>query len=226
MDNIDTHLPESSVLNTAVVAHKARADMAYRLADEVNASHISMDDGTLGCEGNHKQVWQWHIDNTHQPWSVIVEDDAVPVAAFPVHASHALQAAPGNIVSFYLGKHVRTTSLDKRKRRAITEAKRINAHWILGNKLLHAVAVAVRTPLIPHMLQAVHELPPMLPIDQAITAWAIGNNEPVCYTWPSLADHADKPTLFKHYDGLDRPPGRVAYQIGTNTAWTRTAVKM
>ena len=215
------------MLTTAIVAHTDRSDMAEHLSQQVGAAHLSMDDGTLGCEGNHKKVWQWHANNTYRPWSVVMEDDAVPIPQFVYHAGQALSCAPTDIVSFYLGKHwIKTMLMEKRKRRAISEAKRRDAHWIVSHKLLHAVAVAIKTPHIPDMLRAVNELPPNLPIDQAITAWAVGTNQRVSYTWPSLADHADKPTLFKHFDGLDRPPGRVAYQTGTNTTWTHRSVLM
>jgi GR25 family glycosyltransferase involved in LPS biosynthesis len=209
-----------------IVAHTARLDQANALADTVNATYISVDDGTLGCNANHKKVWT-HLAEQSTEWSIVLEDDAIPVDNFLDQATQALAAAPGPIVSFYLGKHhIPQLDIEQDKQQAIARADAADAHWITGRHLFHAVAVAVRTDHTRPMLNHLNQLPDFFPIDEAICHWANNNFIDISYTWPSLIDHADLPTLFRHHDKLPRPPGRVAYRTGTRDTWTDKAVTL
>jgi hypothetical protein len=209
-----------------IVAHTSRLDQANTLADKVNATYISVDDGTLGCNGNHKKVWA-HLSEQHTEWSILLEDDAIPVDGFIDQAQQALAVTPGHVVSFYLGRHhIPTLDWEQRKQRAIAQADSNEAHWLTTNHLLHAVAVAIPTQQIPSMWHHINKMPDVFPIDEAITHWAYNTGRTVAYTWPSLIDHADQPTTFRHPDKMPRPPGRIAYRTGTHTHWTDKAVTM
>lgn len=214
-----------------VVAHEARRDQAIQLADTVDAAVLSIDDGSLGCDANHKKVWAELYNRTDNDlgaqWLIVLEDDAVPVDDFNAQAHAALAAAPSPVVSFYLGRHhIPTLDWEKRKQEAILRADIAQAHWITTNHLLHAVAVAIRRDYVASMYRHLETLPLVLPIDEAITHWMHNRGVSVSYTWPSLIDHADQPTLFRHPDKLPRPPGRVAYTTGTRPTWTDKAVTM
>ena len=87
-----------------IVAHTARAEHAHTLMDQVGAAYISIDNGTLGCNGNHKQVWTW-LNNHTDEWAIVLEDDSLPTPDFRDQASQALKVTPSPVVSFYLGKH-------------------------------------------------------------------------------------------------------------------------
>jgi len=209
-----------------IVAHTARLTQAEHLADLVAADYISVDDGTLGCNGNHKKVWA-HLNDYPTEWSIVLEDDAIPVDGFIEQAEQALRVAPAHVVSFYMGKHhIPTLDWNHRKQQAIVQAELVDAHWMITNQLLHAVAVAIRTTYIPSMWHHINQMPDAFPIDEAITHWVCNTGHNVAYTWPSLIDHADQPTLFRHPDKMDRPPGRVAYRTGTHPTWTDKAVMM
>lgn len=212
-----------------VVAHINRLQQAEALADNVHAGYLSVDDGTLGCDDNHKKVWAHLYNETHDDneWLIVLEDDAVPVDDFLTQAAEALAVAPTPVVSFYLGKHhIPELEWEQRKRQAIDTAQAHDAHWITTNYLLHAVAVAIRRDYVFSMYRHLETLPLILPIDEAITHWLHNRGISVSYTWPSLIDHADQPTLFRHPDKLPRPPGRVAYHTGTRHTWTDKAVMM
>jgi len=209
-----------------IVAHTARAEHAHTLMDQVGAAYTSVDNGTLGCNGNHKQVWTW-LNNHTDDWAIVLEDDSLPTPDFVHQATQALAVAPSPLVSFYLGKHhIPTLDIEHHKEQAITKAQSADAHWITSRQLLHAVAVAIDKDHIAAMLAHIADLPEQFPIDEAITHWATTNTIDVCYTWPSLVDHADQPTLFRHLDKLPRPPGRVAYNTGGHDTWTDRAVIM
>jgi len=209
-----------------IVAHTKRAEQTHILMDQVRAAYTNIDDGTLGCDDNHRHVWQWLLQHTTDEWCIVLEDDALPVDGFISQAEQALAVAPSPVISFYLGRHhIPELEWEQRKREAIGRADQADAHFITSNHLLHAVAVAVRTDHIAQMLAHINMLP-ILPIDEAITHWIQNSGQDVSYTWPSLADHADQPTLFRHRDKLPRPPGRIAYRTGGHNTWTDRAVTM
>lgn len=205
--------------NIAIVSHESRRDMAQRLADRVMADQIFEDDGTLGCEANHRQAWQWHQANTAEGWAVVLEDDAEPINNFRNELERALEAAPTDIVSLYLGRLRPFAGWQSRIRLATTEANRTGAHWIASNHCLHAVAIAIRAELLPAL-----RLSANLVADDAITAWAQRNRHDIAYSWPSLVNHNDGQSIAEHRDHRPRTPGRTAWATGTRRRWnSRTA---
>lgn len=204
-------------LAIGIVGHHARRDTAERLAATVDADYLSIDGGTLGCTANHMHVWQ-QLARYNSTWSVVLEDDAQPVDNFRDQLA-ALDTAPTPIVSLYLGTS-RPAAWQIRIRRAINEADRVGACYITAPLLLHAVAVAMRTDLIDDMIS---QLPQGKPIDNAISEWARKHN--ICYTWPSLVDHTDGPTLVKHtYNALSQP--RKAWRTAARSTWTSATVAL
>ena len=202
-----------------IVAHVKRADQAQTLAQQVQADYIHIDDGTLGCENNHRHVWQWMVDNNTQPWGVVLEDDALPVEGFRQQLEQALTVAPAPVVSLYLGR-LRPCHWQAPINIATREAKAIDASWLTTTHLLHAVAVAIRTHLLPSLLGSYRTA---LAIDEHISNWTRQHQHPVAYTWPSLVNHADGPTLVRHPDQDRRLPGRTAWAVGQRPRWTTTS---
>jgi hypothetical protein len=210
-----------SDFHIGIVAHASRADMAKGLSHAVRADFISIDqDSTMGCEGNHRAV-QHHLLNLGATFSVVLEDDAEPVKGFRDQLSAALMSAPNTagVLSFYLGRQ-RPPQHQGAIGRALQAANASGAHWLLGNRLLHGVAYAIRTDLLASLLE--FRSRPLTPIDQHITIWAretLGRQS-VAYSVPSLCNHRDMPTVIpRHPDGQPRPPGRVAWQTGRRNHW-------
>lgn len=201
-----------------IVGHTSRLAQIETLAQQVEADYISIDDGTLGCDGSHRKVLT-RLANSDDPWAIILEDDAQPINNFTEQATLALAAAPTPIVSFYLGTS-RPPSYQARIQAATTNADHI--HYLQARRLLHAVAYAIHTELIPDFLgyQSAR------PIDEAITAWANHHGHGITHTWPSLTDHEDGPTLFAHPDGAPRTKPRKAWRVGTRETWDGTAVRV
>lgn len=206
----------------AIVAHTNRAAMAEQLAVTVNAERISWDDGTLGCDLNHRHAWKHHAGTTSD-WAVVLEDDAIPVHGFLAQLDPALAVAPAPIVSLYLGTS-RPPNWQGPIRATLRDIRRTDAAWITTTSLLHAVAVAIRRPLLPSLLQWLPDIPK--PIDEAITTWAKGHGHTVAYTWPSLIDHADGPTLFAHPDKKLRERRRIAHHAAPRRAWNSRYIYM
>lgn len=211
----------AGLINIVIVSHQSRRDMAQHLADRVMADHIFEDNGNLGCEANHRQAWEWHQHNTPEGWAVVLEDDAEPINNFRAELNRALAAAPTDIVSLYLGRQRPFGGWQSRIRLATTEAKRTGAHWIRSNHCLHAVAIAIRTDLLPTL-----QLNTNLVADDAITAWAQHHRHDIAYSWPSLVNHNDGQSITEHRDRRPRTPGRIAWATGTRRRWNSRTIEM
>lgn len=205
-----------------IVAHTARAAQAHQLREHTRAAYMSIDNGTLGCENNHHRVWTWctnHARRHHHDWVIVLEDDAQPITDFPDQLANALRYAPTPILSFYLGTS-RPPQHQPRIRAATQQAETTGAAWITSPRLYHAVAVAIQTSHAHHMLT---HLKPHIPIDENITHWARANHHIIAYTWPSLCDHHDQPTLVQHRDHKPRNQPRKAWKHGTPN-WNRHTI--
>lgn len=211
-----------------VVAHVDRAEQARYLARTVRAAYLSIDDGEHGCERNHALTWKW-LAGYPTEWAVVLEDDAIPVDGFLPQLTAALNTAPSRIVSLYRGHNVNNVVFEKAGLAACERADERDACWIMADQLLHAVAVAMHTDLIGDMLNHIDRLPNDFPADERLSHFARSAKIKPAYSWPSLVDHADNGTVIhKHHrrDKLHRPKGRVAYRVGSRTAWTSDTVTL
>ena len=161
--------------------------------------------------------------NATTRWSVVLEDDAIPVENFRPQLDEALDNAPTPIVSLYLGRK-RPPHLQDFIRQAIHHADQQDACYITATAMLHAVGVAIRTDLVQPMLDATESVAP--PWDYTIGTWAQAEHHTISYLVPSLVDHADDDTLITHPDKMPRAKGRTAWRTGTRTNWTTTAVTL
>ena len=202
-----------------IVAHLDRLERAERLADLVDARHLSYDDGTKGCTGNHLFVWDALAKSglAMKDWGVVLEDDAEPIPGFSDQLQAALAAAPAPIVSLYLGTGY-PVHWQGRVKRAVDAAD----SWIVSDSsLIHAVGVAIKADLIADMLDsATSDGKPLRPIDEKISAWARASHHFVAYTQPSLVDHADDGSIIGiHPDGMPRTKPRKAWKVGGRENW-------
>lgn len=181
-----------------------------------------MDNGTLGCSGNHYKTWTYLAQSPTQ-WGVCIEDDAKPVEGFTHQLEQALTVAPTPIVSLYLGQG-QPLQWQARIRQAIHAAEQDDACWIVGKRLLYGVAVCIRTDLIPSMLAGIETS--TRPIDLAIRDWAVEAGHDICFPTPSLVDHADGPTLITDRTDTSRDMQRTAWRTGTRDRWTSKTVNL
>lgn len=201
-----------------VVAHISRLAEAEQLADKVDATVISFDDGLMGCTKNHIKVWT-NLVQHGADWLVVLEDDAVPVDGFREQLDAALASAPAGIVGLYLG-----TGYPRAWQRFIKKAlQHKDAHYVLSTHVLHAVGTAIRFELVEDMLRWVTWMSQeqrQWPVDEQITEWARRRGHRVAYTRPSLVDHGDLPTLVSHPDGQSRDGiARRAWEVGCQHMW-------
>lgn len=211
-------------MKIGVVAHFSRSKQYAWLRREVGADYCGIDYGDIGSTDNHRRVWR-HMKHivAQDEWAVVLEDDAMPVKRFRQHAQAALDCAPAEVVSFYLGR-LRPPQWQERISQALAVAKHSGASWILSDAMIHAVAVAICGPeMIDRMLIGT-SVQGSWPHDQAMTYWLRRYSHEVAYTVPSLVNHGDLPTVIEHPDGDGREIGRVAWDFGTRETWNRSCI--
>lgn len=202
-----------------IVAHLSRSSEAKALCQSVRADFISIDNSVMGCDMNHDAV-QRHLSALRAEWSVVLEDDAVPVDDFRDELGLALRYSPAPVVGLYLGRK-RPPQYQSAIGSAVKRADAESVDWIVARRMFHGVGYAIRADVLPSLL----EHPLDLPADERISDWVLGNGHLVAYCWPSLVDHADLPTVIsRHRDGAPRNPGRVAWRAGGHCGWSSRAV--
>lgn len=204
-----------------IVGHVSRLQAAQDLAGRTGAAYCSIDNGTLGCNGNHLKVWAHLAEHCTTEWAVVLEDDAIPCSDFRDQLKQALDVAPAPIVGLYLGTghpHTKQRAIAK----AITTAQAHDTCWITNATHLHGVAIAIHTHLINDMLTHTARSP--WEMDLAITQWARRRHHQIAFCTPSLVNHTDGPTLTTHRRPTSNP--RHAWWAGARTHWTTTTTEM
>jgi hypothetical protein len=209
-------------LNIAIVADHRRKAEAVKLADLVDADHISMDMGSKGAGANHRDAWNWHQHHLAD-WCVTLEDDAVPCKDFRHELEKALSVAPAHLVSLYLGK-VRPEAWQSTITEALLRADRAKANWLTARYALHGVGIACDGKIVRALTYAL-ALYSVYPPDEALSLWCSRNDVQLAYSVPSLVDHADIPTLI-HSDGREAEVGRVAHKTGVRRKWVSDSVPL
>lgn len=205
-------------MNVAVVGHVARQLEAQRLARRVGG-RLFLDSGELGEWTNHRRAWLWCAEQP-DPWSLVLQDDALPVPNMIDLLTAGLQTLPvEGLVSLYLGTG---NPVSWQPRIAAMLSRSNDASWAQSRYLLHGVAVAAPTGWAAAMVEPLWI---SRPYDEALTMWARARRHPVFYTLPSLVDHADGPTLVNHADGKPRRQRRRAWRCGV-PEWNGSTVRL
>ena len=211
-------------MKIGIVAHKDRLDTSHNLVKTVAADYVSIDQGELGPTANHIKVWEHLVAiSGMDEWLIVLEDDVLPCNDFRSEAAHALRWVPldSDVVSFYMGMQ-RPPHWQDRVASALAKADETQACWIVGDYVLHGVALAMRHEHAAKMVHAVRHS--RRPIDEAISVWCRAFGHRVAYAVPSPCDHLDMPTIIQHPDGEQREPGRVAWRFGVRTHWNGARV--
>lgn len=201
-----------------IVAHESRLIEAWDLMLGSQASFLSVDDGSMGPSWNHYTVWS-HLASEPTEWSLVLEDDAELCDGFLEQLEAVLAVAPSDVVSLYLG-----TGYPKAWQDFIAHVDSDPAHWGIAHSLIHGVAVAMRTHLVPDMVKWIAGYGNDFPVDEAIGEYCRAHATQVAYTRPSIVDHKDAPSVIDHTADGGRELPRRAWHFGTRQAWNKTSV--
>jgi hypothetical protein len=187
-------------LDVGIVCDPRRAETAHQLQRELNEQGVkprmTWDERRDEWE-THARAWSVPVParRTHR---LILQEDAVPCRDLVPGVERALTSLPPNtIVSLYFGFHSAYRGPSERHRRAKAAARRarqLEPAWIEAPGTWWGVAIVLPVAFIAPALEFCEGRPEVY--DTRLGRWidhaGVG---PVRYTWPSLVDHADEPSL-------------------------------
>lgn len=183
-----------------VMAHPKREARAVALAEQLGAG-IVWDRGR-GLWDTARRAW---LEQDGE-WHTVIQDDAIPSEGFAENIDRILAHAYPHPVSWYYGTLRPKADFTEP---TAAQADREGASWIEGPGPWWAVAVSVHSSLVEEMVDQCDKS--RLKADDArYTAYFRRLGLPCLYTWPSLIDHADLPSIA----GPGQRGIRKAYKFG------------
>lgn len=198
-------------LGIGIMAHPSREEQVVTLMQMVQPNSLWVDFDEHGEIWTGDKTWG-ELARLETEWSIVLQDDAIPVPDFHRWAGLYLENAPQTAVSFYVGtcRPRFTHVLD-----AVERAERGHTSWLEADTLLWGVGVAMPTAHIERFLEW-GKTAPAHPYDTRIGEFYRREmQQPVRYTWPSLVDHADGESLVQpKRPARVRDCPRVAHRFG------------
>lgn len=181
-------------LSIAVMAHSARGEWAGLLAAELDAP-IVWDNGRGVWSTGRRALLAHDPDATHH---LVVQDDAVICRELVAGLEVALSYAGHRAVGLYTGSRPDRTRIAKAGRTA-TE---MGVSWISTRHWpLWGVASAHPVDMIGDLVASGDTMGRPTRYDLQTRHFYRNAGVAVWYTWPSLVDHRDGPSLLENPDG-------------------------
>lgn len=123
---------------------------------------------------------------------LVIQDDAIPCRDLAAGVERALLYVPkGSPVSLYVGRVRPYGSLVTQ----LVEEAKPDASWIVMDKINWGPGIVVPTAEIPAMIDFVTSIYADPNYDRRISRWFEHRKRRCYYTWPSLVEHRDSPSL-------------------------------
>lgn len=196
-------------LSAAVMAHPSRGSMVDELLDQLDREiPVSWD-----VEGppSPDKAKRWRVGtaawrmNGDADWHMVIQDDVLVCSDLIAGLEKALDHVPDHvgIVQPYVGKN---RPLGQHFIALATQAERAGASWIQHRSMCWGVAIIVRTETIEPMIRWASERKTLTYDSRLGRYYRDVLGQPTWYTWPSLVDHRNGPSLVGH------GPGRTAHK--------------
>lgn len=190
-------------LAVAVMAHPKREAAANQLADHLGAD-IAWDDKQDRWDTG-KRAWLLAASHDAQ-WSAVAQDDVLVSRNLVAGLKQALEYVPDRaIVSPVILQKSRCC--EHRFDTAIATARETGASWLRTRGMTFGQMIIVPTATISAMLKHGDRLHKIEDYGTRSTRYYRAQGYRSYYTWPSLIDHDDVPSL------IGNPDGRVAYEF-------------
>jgi hypothetical protein len=152
-------------------------------------------------------------------WHLLLQDDALPCRDLLAGLERALDEVPADvgIVSPYLGALRPHTSVFVG---LVAQAEAEAASWIREAALWWGVSICVRSASIPAMLAYCDQQTYLADDTRLARYYRIVARQDTLYTWPSLVDHRDGPSLVSHPSGEGRQAHRWHDGSALDLDWT------
>lgn len=213
-------------MKIGIVAHTSRQQQAEALRDAVDADVFSLDDGSLGCEGNHAAVLAdlCEVIEPEDDWIVVLEDDVELCPNFLRNLNTALALAPTPLVALYLGTGNPSGPVQRAVPVAFDKATATQSSWLVSPVAIPCVAYAVHAELAESLLVDALDMDGVeWPL--RVSKWASMEAVTCSYAHPSLVNHRDQGSVIgASIDPWSRQPRRAHAVVGNRTPWTAKAV--
>jgi hypothetical protein len=196
-------------LSAAIMAHPSRGAFVEELRDQLDRE-IPVSWDVEGPPSPDKEK-RWRVGSAawrmhgYSDWHMVIQDDTTVCGDLLAGLEKALDYVPDEIglVQPYVGKN---RPLGQHFVALAGQAERAGATWIQHRSLCWGVAIIARTATIENMIGWCSKRV-SLTYDSRVGRYyrdALGQH--TWYTWPSLVDHRNGPSLVGH------GPGRVAHK--------------
>lgn len=191
------------MISVAVMAHPRREEFIPELLSTLDRpAEVVWDQKNDRWDTGRRSMLAFDPAASHH---LVVQDDAVLCRDVVAGAERALEYVPDDVpVCLYVGT-VRPWPTAVAK---LVQATREDTSWLRMGQLNWGVAVVVPTRHIEAMVTWCDTRPDIANYDKRMSRWFEHNDIKVWYTWPSLVDHRDSPSLVKGRKG-----GRFAHRF-------------
>jgi hypothetical protein len=205
-------------LGVQIMAHPARVSLAEDLAER-----LGLDGGGITWDQINDP---WHTGGRAwrslaargTDWSMVIQDDVLPCRDLIPALTAALEHVPGQvIVSPFVGRN-QPRGYVRQIAEAVELARVRNASWIMTGALMWGVAICVPTATVAPMVTWCEQMNQWRSYDKRVGQYYKRQHYRTWYTWPSLVDHRDVPSLLAHVNEFHIPE-RVAHEfVGEDTS--------
>jgi hypothetical protein len=199
-------------LSVAIMAHPGRKAQVAQLLDRIGDVPVAWDQKSNLWDTRRRATLAYDPGCTHH---LVLQDDVLVCRDLVAGVERALEYAPADVpLSLYIGQR---RPLAVPVRAMCLEACECDASWVTMRTLLWGPAVIVPTLAIPEMVAYGDTLQKVPHDDRRVGLyWETQAQERCWYTWPSLVDHADGPSMVNGRLGTDRSHAGEQYRIAHN----------
>ena len=188
-------------LSAVMMAHPQRAELAEQIRAQLDRDvSVTWDESGSRWDTGRRAMLAYDPACSHH---AVIQDDVIPCRDLFAGLEVALQHVPADVpVCGYLGRIRPYADLVTY---AAARARRWGASWLTLHFLGWGPLVVVPTQLIPEMVAYCDKLRDIPNYDRRLSRFfELERGVPTWYTWPSLVDHADGPSLVPGRISTDR----------------------
>ena len=189
-------------LGVSIMAHPERNGLVADLAAKLPSNTPIVWDVNSVVWWTGRRAWVEGIDSNTTHWLVLQDDAAICQDLLPTVEAALQYVPPDSPLSLYVG----TTRPDKMRVQGLVDDTTDQTSFLVMNRINWGVGVVIPTPQIQPMIEYCENrgIEARTPYDGQISKWFEFNGVPVYYTWPSLVDHRNTPSVFQGRDSSNR----------------------
>lgn len=188
-------------LSVAMMAHPKRAKQVEAIRARLDRDvPVTWDEKNSRWDTGRRAMLAYDPACTHH---AVIQDDVLVCRDLFAGLEVALSKVPAGVpVCGYVG---RVRPYAEMVTNAAVKARKLGASWLTMHTLNWGPLVAVPTALIPEMIAHCDALKDIPNYDRRLSRFfELQRSVLTWYTWPSLVDHADGPSLVPGRGGTDR----------------------